>query len=160
MTTTRATELCLSFFLPPDTWGLLSATSLVEVLTLDPTQLVPIPDMGPAVVGVTNWRGEVLWLLDLGVHLGFPGLFDQAHPLSACLGLVIRHQGQTLGLLVERVGAMLNLDLAEIQSPLGSLSNPELTACLRGYWLHPEGATHLVLDMGALLESLRPAAPA
>lgn len=36
-----------------------------EVITLTPEQICPLPPVHPAILGVVNWRGQLLWTLAL-----------------------------------------------------------------------------------------------
>ena len=42
-------------------------TELVNILV---DRVVPMPHLPPAVMGVYNWRGEILWIVDLAMLLG------------------------------------------------------------------------------------------
>lgn len=144
----------LSFQLPPDAQALLPTDQLTEILSLAPSQIVPIPDIPLAVIGVCNWRGEVLWLVDLGLLLGFEPLYAQGAYHSDYRVIVIHSQGQIIGLVVNQVGQMVWCEPTQIQSPPVQVA-PELTLCLRGCWLRPAGELFLVLDGKALIESFR-----
>ncbi|HEY9625570.1 MAG TPA: chemotaxis protein CheW [Crinalium sp.] len=45
-------------------------SSTLEVLTLMPNQICAIPGVDPVLQGVVNWRGKLLWSLDLSDFLG------------------------------------------------------------------------------------------
>jgi len=63
--TTGAGQQFLRFHLVPDTTALLPVRQMSEVLTVPIAQVVPIPHTPAWVMGVYNWRGEILWLVDL-----------------------------------------------------------------------------------------------
>ncbi|GBF83604.1 chemotaxis signal transduction protein [Aphanothece sacrum FPU3] len=67
-------EQFLRFDLVPDTTLMLPVAQLTEVLTVPLGQIVPIPHMPPWVMGIYNWRGEILWMVDLGHLLGLNSL--------------------------------------------------------------------------------------
>lgn len=148
------TQQFLSFHLPPGAQALLPTEHLTEILSLTPSQIVPIPDTLPAVMGVCNWRGEVLWLVDLGSFLGFEPLHAQGSHHTHYSVIVIHHQGKIIGLTVNQVGQMVWCDPAQIQSPPTQIT-PQLTVCLQGCWLRPTGELFLVLNGMALIESFR-----
>ncbi|MEN9234177.1 MAG: chemotaxis protein CheW [Gloeomargarita sp. DG_1_5_bins_55] len=137
-TTTNQALLCLSFALTPTNPALLAAHECLEVLPIPTQQILAIPDMLPAVMGVTNWRGEVLWLLDLAAWLGF-GSIVELYPQQLTYNvLIVTHEKQPLGLVVAQVGQMFWCPLDELQSPPGTEMSPTLAQCLRGYWLTDE----------------------
>ncbi len=151
-TTTDQELLCLSFSLSPTTQALLPAHECLEVLPLPMSQVVGIPDMPPAVMGVANWRGEVLWLLDLASWLGFGSLLELAPNQINYNVLIIAQEKQRLGLVVTQVGQMFQCPLAQLQSPPGTEMTPTLAQCLRGYWVQEQ--IFLVLDGQGIVQSL------
>lgn len=151
----------LRFHLMPDITALLPVHQMTEVVTLAINDIVPIPQMPAWVMGVYNWRGEILWLVDLGHLIGLTPIYQQATSLSTYTAVVVHPTqqissrqragsqntgGKMLGLLVNRVEDMewCNPDL--IQSPPMSAVSPELVPFLRGYWLKSNGEILVVLD--------------
>jgi positive phototaxis protein PixI len=153
MSSTVQTEQFLSFRLTSTIQAMLPTQQLTEILNLSFNQIVPIPDMPPQMMGVCNWRGEVLWLVDLGYLLGSEPLFE--HRRTACKAIVVQYQGQMLGLVVNQVNQMIWCDLAQVQPLPKTQLTPELSACLQGYWLTPQHETLLVLDSDILVDFFR-----
>ena len=160
----RASEQFLRFHLFPNTTVLLPTQQLTEVLTIPSNQIVPIFQMPAWVVGVYNWRGEILWMIDLGHLVGLTPWHQQASHISGFTAIVLQAhsnqaistntKSQMLGLVVNRVEDMewYNPDL--IQSPLSSSVTPELVPFLRGYWLKPNGEMLVVLDSKAIVAAM------
>jgi positive phototaxis protein PixI len=144
----------LSFQLPPDTGAMLPTHQLVEITTLHLSQVVPIPDVSPALLGVCNWRGEVLWLADLGLLLGFEPLYTHSLQKGQVNTIIIQRNGRMLGLGVEQVNQMVWCDRAQIQPAHMTHLSALLTRCLQGYWTDPQNKGYLVLDGEAILNSL------
>lgn len=151
----------LRFHLMPDTTALLPVHQMTEVVTLVINDVVPIPQMPAWVMGVYNWRGEILWLVDLGHLIGLTPIYQQVTSRSTYTAVVVHATqqmpgkqragsqntgGKIIGLLVNRVEDMewCNPDL--IQSPPMSAVDPELVPFLRGYWLKSNGEILVVLD--------------
>ncbi len=144
----------LSFMIPGATQVMLSIAPLTETLKLTSNDIVGIPDMSPEVVGVCHLRGEVLWLIDLGYFLKQTPLYRQGHRQAHYNVVVVKHQGQTLGLVVQDIGEILWHSLEDIY-PIEAV--PELgkiTPCLEGCWLTPDGRTLWFLDCLALFNAL------
>ena len=147
----------LRFHLVPDTTALLPVEQMTEVLTMGISEIVPIPHMPGWVIGVYNWRGEILWMVDLGHLLGLTPLY-QANSRSTYTAVVINSVQQSLqqpssqtgrkmlGLVVNRVEDMESCNPNLIQSPLQSAVDSELVPFLRGYWLKSNGEILVVLD--------------
>lgn len=152
--TQAQTQQFFTFHLPGEQMAMLPTQQLIEVLNISLGQIVPIPDVTPSVMGVCNWRGEVVWVVDLGYMLGFEPLFQQGYIQANLNVILIRDRGQTLGLAVKQIGQMIWCDLAQIQTSPATHITAELARSLRGYWLSPKGEMMLVLDGDALFETM------
>ena len=167
--TAKTAQQFLLFYLVPDTRAILPVEQITEVLTMPISQVLPIPHMPAWVMGVYNWRGEILWMVDLGHLLGLTPLYQQANSRSTYTTIVIHSSPQvpgrqragspltgskTLGLLVNRVEDMewCNPDL--IQSPPQSSVSSELVKFLRGYWLKTNGDVLVVLDANSIIAGM------
>jgi positive phototaxis protein PixI len=156
----------LRFHLLPNTTALLPVHQMTEVLTIALSEIVPIPRLPAWVMGVYNWRGEILWIVDLGHLLGLAPLYQHSIRSSTYTAIVVHGAQQlrgkqqagsqitgskVLGVVVNRVEDMewLNPDL--IQSPPLSAVTPELVPFLRGYWLKTNGEILVVLDGSSIL---------
>lgn len=147
-------EQFLSFVLPPDQKVIVSTKQLIEILNISLGQIVPIPDVPPFVMGVCNWRGEVLWVADLGYILGFEPLYQQGFTQTTYKVILLRSQGQTLGLAVRNVQQMVWCNPEQIQASSDSYVTSELSSCIQGYYLSPDRELMLVLDGDALFQTI------
>jgi positive phototaxis protein PixI len=133
---------------------MLPTADLVEILTLPFAQITPIPDTANFVMGVCNWRGEVMWVLDLSFKLGFEPLYRQGYSQTSCSVILLQSQGMVIGLAVKKVGQMLWSDRNKILPSPPSMANSQLATYLQGYWLSATGETFLVLESNALVQDL------
>ncbi|MEA5508454.1 chemotaxis protein CheW [Crocosphaera sp. UHCC 0190] len=157
-------EQFLRFHLVPDTTLLLPVSQLTEVLSIPLGQIVPIPQMPPWVMGVYNWRGEILWMVDLGALLGLTphARQTQVTPIYRAIVLqsvadsstVAKVHRQLLGVVVSRVEDIEWCNPSEIQSPTGASVTANLAPFLRGYWLQPQGDMLMVLDGESILAAM------
>jgi positive phototaxis protein PixI len=160
----KALEQFLRFHLLPNTTALLPMQQLTEVLTIPNGKIVPIFHMPPWVMGVYNWRGEILWMVDLGHLLGLTPWYQQANSTSAYTAIVLQARSnqatstntksQILGLIVSRVEDIEWCNPDWIQSPPASSVTPELAPFLRGYWLKPNGDMLVVIDGPAIMAAM------
>jgi positive phototaxis protein PixI len=140
---------------------------LTEVLTIPKNQIVPIFHMPTWVMGVYNWRGEILWMVDLGHLVGLTPWYQQVSNTSAFTALVLQadsqqitstntksQKSQMLGVVVNRVEDIEWCNPSEIQSPPSSSVTPELVPFLRGYWLKSNGEMLMIIDGKALITSM------
>ncbi len=159
----------LRFNLGGETTALLPVNQMTEVLTIPVSLVVPIPHMPAWVIGVYNWRGEILWLVDLGHLIGLAPLYQQEITRSNYTAIVTHSAAQVtskqrggsqisgrkmLGLVVNGVEDMEWCDTNLIQSPPQSAVTPELVPFLRGYWMKPNGEMLIVLEGEAIISRM------
>ncbi|MEN9207222.1 MAG: chemotaxis protein CheW [Gloeomargarita sp. GMQP_bins_120] len=128
-------ELHLRFVLTSGEEFALPAMGVQEVVGISPDRISPVPNVPPVVLGVYNWRGQVIWVGDLSQFLGLPPLNPNRPELSV---IVIADGGVTCGLAVERVIGAEFLDVQLLRPPL-SAEGP-LQRLVRGEWVVGEGA--------------------
>ncbi|MBD1909413.1 purine-binding chemotaxis protein CheW [Leptolyngbya sp. FACHB-16] len=152
----RGTLQFLRFPVDDRTHAMLPVEQLTEVLTLASAQVVPIPDMPAWVLGVYNWRGEILWIVDMGQLLGVRSLHQHSTVLSSYMVLVAQPQrsgsSARLGLAVRTVDDLHWCDPSDIASPPPAVITPHLVPFLRGYTLGTDGEMLLALDITPLFE--------
>jgi positive phototaxis protein PixI len=154
----------LRFHLVPDTTAILPVNQITEVLTIAQQNIVPIPHMNNYVMGVYNWRGEILWMIDLGHLIGLTPWYEQQGSMANLTAIVL-HEGKgkgraktagtkTVGLVVKRVEDIEWLNPDFLESPPASAVTPELVPFLQGYWLKNDGTMLMSLGSYAILQSL------
>ena len=154
----------MRFHLVPDTTVLLPMEQLTEVLTISNGQIIPIFHMPAWVMGVYNWRGEILWMVDLGHLVGLTPWHQQANTTSVFRAIVLQANSSQatpnnarthlLGIVVNRVEDIEWCNPDSIQSPPSSTVTPELAPFLRGYWLKPNGEMLVVMDGQAIIGAM------
>ncbi|MFC5359278.1 chemotaxis protein CheW [Azospirillum himalayense] len=132
--------------------------SVLEILR--PPALVPIPLGPPSLEGLARRRGAVLPVIGLRRVLGLAGAgageggTDDGETKAARL-LILRHNGQPVGLLVDRVSGLSAVDEDRIADS-GAAPDPSIDAdLLAGAILAGDGAAGdgaLILDPGPLIE--------
>ena len=153
----------LRFYLHPDTKLMLPMRQITEVLKIKFGQIVPIPQMPDWVMGVYNWRGDVLWMLDLGHLIGLNSWYQQELDLSNQTAIVLspdrepssvnKRNNLHLGLVVSRVEDIEACNPQTIQMATGFVST-QLQPFLQGYWVKPQGDMILVLDGQAIIAAM------
>lgn len=153
----------LRFQLHPDTKVMLPIRQITEVLKIQFCQIVPIPQMPAWVMGVYNWRGDILWMLDLGHLIGLNSWYQYKQNPSNHTAIVLsphrEHEANNakhihLGLVVAQVEDLATCDENAIQSALGSNVSAQLDSFLQGYWLKPDGEMVLALNGQAIAAAM------
>ena len=157
-----ASEQFLRFRLPEDTVVILPVAQLTEVLSIPLGRIVPIPHLSAWAMGVYNWRGEILWMVDLGHLVGLTPWYQRSVSYSNHKAIVLhgrsssraRAKNQMLGLVVSQVEGIEWCNPDEIQSPPASAITPELAPFLRGYWVKGNGEILVALEGEAILAAM------
>lgn len=149
-------ELHLRFFVPSGNEFALPAMGIREVVSPAPDRITPIPNASPLLLGTLNWRGQVIWVADLGQFLGDTIVLNTDRPELPVI--VVEDSDSMIGLAVDRILGMAWLDIDEIQMPTNIPDG--MAPFLRGEWIADEGLNQFLrlLDQVAILRSARWAA--
>jgi positive phototaxis protein PixI len=138
---------------------------VVELISIPIERVVPMPHLPPAVKGVYNWRGEILWIVDLSELLGSaatPQSYRNLQPTIVMSDRATEERGfaaaeqdrsqATIGFIVGEIAEIEYYDAARIQSPLPDWIDPDLAKWLRGWWESTSGEIFLILDVPAIFD--------
>ncbi|RMH17616.1 MAG: chemotaxis protein CheW [Acidobacteria bacterium] len=135
-------ETWVTFGLGDETYGL-PVAPVQEVLRV--TGITRVPHAPRPIRGVTQVRGRVIPVVDLGLRLGLePRTIDRASRI-----LVVASRGHRLGLLVDRVDQVVHLDLEQAQAPPEDVVTVESDYISAVY--HLEDQLILLLDVDRVL---------
>ncbi|MEO0406624.1 MAG: CheW domain-containing protein [Cyanobacteria bacterium P01_A01_bin.135] len=146
---------------PPDTrqrllrfplWGqdsgLLSLADIAEVLRVPLGNVLPVPGVPEVVLGICNWRGDMLWLVDFNALSGYPSILEQVGGSLPLTILVVRAQGKAVGLGVSQFQDIERHDLTHLQGAAPGLFPARLYPFIAGVLPGDQGA---VLNAAAIL---------
>jgi positive phototaxis protein PixI len=139
----------LRFSLGREDSALLPLEQITEIFRVNPAEILPIPEMPSQVLGICNWRGEMLWLIDLNHLVGSPPLFQQEPVLAPPVIMVVQVNGQSVGLVVPQVNDIELHDLQQLQPAAAGLFPPKLLPFVLGAL---RGGNGTVLDATAITE--------
>lgn len=161
----------LRFAFSPTEMALLPLQNIRQIVTVQAQNILPVPAMPEAVIGIYNFRGEMLWLVDLGSQFGihsqtttedfspshpsFPSTYSIPERSSQRQGgvmIVIQDQGKSLGLRVPKVIDIENHQLNQLKPPGSDLFPPGLLPFVQGYLVRSSSP---VLDVSALISDRR-----
>lgn len=109
---------------------LLPLEQITEILKVNAVEILPIPEMPGCVLGICNWRGEMLWLVDLNQLVGYLPLSMVA--TASLVVIVVQVKGQTVGLVVQQVNDIELHDLQQLQRAAPGLFPPKLLPYVQG----------------------------
>lgn len=137
----------LRFALGSHDRGLLPLEAIAEVINITVADILPVPEMPSCVLGIYNWRGKMLWLVDLNHLVDYPPLLQPDTALESVMAMVIQMNGQSIGLVVQSVKDIELHDATQLQKAPVGLFPPRLLSFVKGYLLNADG---LVLDTEAI----------
>ena len=146
----------LKFHVLTDITALLPVAELAAVLKIEVAKITTIPHLSPWIIGVYNWHGEVLWVVDMGHLLGGKPLYQQEILPTHYNTLLLEQpspaasEHRHLGLIVHQVEGIELLSRDTIQSP--SAVSEALVPFLQGYWLGTAAEMLLLLDGPAIFD--------
>jgi positive phototaxis protein PixI len=136
--------------------ALLPTQQLFEIVKASLTEITAISGLAPSVMGIYNWRGDVIWVIDLASLLGYKPLYAQQYEQEKlqdkCHIVFLRNQDNVIGLAVPRVGQIVKCDISTIQTSALTFANPAMMKACQGYWLSGAEETFLVLDGDAIAQ--------
>lgn len=107
----RSDSLQLATFYVADMCLALDISVIQEIIR--DVKMTRVPHALPQVRGVINLRGDVATVIDLRQVLGLPPLETTADTQT----LIVRSQGESIGLIVDRVGDICDVDESAIVPP-------------------------------------------
>lgn len=153
------TEQFLKFYLHPDTKLMLPIGQITEVLKIKFGSIVPLPQMPSWVMGVYNWRGDILWMVDLADLVGLQPWYRHSSPARHTAVVLSPHRERPdrrnvhLGLVVSRIEDLVTCEVGTVRSASDLRINARLGSFLKGYWLE-SGEAILILDGKAIATAM------
>ena len=127
--------------------ALLEAEIVTEVITISPKELLPVPQMPYCVLGIYSWRSEMLWVVDIENLMGYPpSLREDADENETILVMVVRVQGQSMGLVVSRIDTIIEQDLESFKSSSSEIFSEDLMPFLDGYFVDENNNIIMLID--------------
>ena len=143
----------LSFNLGATDTAVIQLEDIIEVIPISFTEICSVPQMHNCILGIYNWRGEMLWVIDLEQMLGYTAITQEAHLISKMMVIIVQAQGKSLGLLVRKLIDIHWLDTDFMKSPESELFKSEVIPVLRGYFINDSEEMIINLDANAIVTS-------
>ncbi|KAF3890899.1 purine-binding chemotaxis protein CheW [Tolypothrix bouteillei VB521301] len=143
----------LSFYLGLKDTAVISLEHIIEVFQISLMEICAVPQMPSCVLGTYNWRGEMLWVVDLEEMLGYAPLSDETNLFSKLMAIVLHSEGKSLGLLVRQLMDIELLDTTQVKYPESQLFSSEISQFLQGYFINDSEDMAISLDASAIVHS-------
>ena len=151
--TQKSEQKFISFQLGLKDIALLPLERVTELFQVSVADILPVPEVPSCVLGIYNWREEILWLVDLNALTGFPAINQQDTPLLTLMTIVVQTQDKSLGLVVQQVKDIELLDVNQLNPPEDRLFSPELLPFLQGYFIGSNNEILRTLDAEAIIQA-------
>jgi positive phototaxis protein PixI len=143
----------LSFNLGARDTAVISLQYITEVMQVSLAEICGVPEMPSCVLGIYNWRGEMLWLVDLEDMLGYAPLAQGANSISRMMAIVLQNEGKYLGLLVRQLMDIEWMDVNQIKPPNLEIFSRDIASILQGYFINDADDMIITLDAPAIVQS-------
>ncbi len=143
----------LSFHLGTKDTAVMSLQHITEVLQVPLTEICGVPQMPSCVLGIYNWRGEMLWLVDLEDMLGYTPLSHSTNSLTRMMAIVIQKDGKYLGLLVRQILDIEWLDVKRIKNVDNQLFSSQIIPFIQGYFINDKEEMITYIDAQSVIRA-------
>ncbi len=131
---------------------LLPLRELQAVINVNLQNVLPIPEVKQFCVGVSHWRGQAIWILDLANLIGANHWSIGAKIKDMGMAMLVQVEDETIGFLVETVSTISTLDPNKKLPLLESMVPEEWDAFFSGYFLDSENNSLMLLDLKAIFK--------
>ncbi len=112
---------------------LLPLEQITEIIRVNVPDILLVPEMPSCILGIGNWRSEMLWLVDLNQLFGYPPLSEQGQVSVSPVAIVVEVNNQSVGLVVSEVNDIELQELEQLQPATPGLFRQSLLPFLLGY---------------------------
>lgn len=143
----------LSFHLTPKLQAIISVDELIGLTTIETTSIAPIPDTPQAVMGIHNYRGNPVWVVDLPYLLGLTPLY-LANTRQICSLIFLQAQKKTIGFAVHQLGQMITFPKEQLQQDYKNPGAQRLNWCINGIYTN-NNITMLAIQGSKIFDLLK-----
>ncbi|MEM6255292.1 MAG: chemotaxis protein CheW [Cyanobacteria bacterium P01_D01_bin.156] len=143
----------LSFRLNPQLQAVISVDELLGLATIETVAVAPIPETPQAVMGIYNYRGHPVWIVDLPSLLGLTPLY-LSNTRQVCSIIFLRTQHQTIGFAVHQLGQMMSFTQDQFQQDYTNPGAQRLNWCIKGTYTS-NSTTMLAMQGSKMVDLLK-----
>ena len=147
-------ERFLEFPLNSKVNSLLSLSNLQGTIKVTVREILPVPNVAEYWLGIINWRGEAIWILDLAGFLGDTHWCRQQSISPQGMAILVQVKNQAIGLLVRQVNTIESYRREELLPMIESMIPQQQQQFFQGYFLNSEGEPLMLLNIPQLVEAL------
>ncbi len=145
-------ERFLRFSLNSQIDCLLFLGELKGVININLSKILPVPKVEEYWLGIINWRGEAVWILDLAKLLGAKKWYEGEKPPLSAVAILTSKGDRHFGMLVKQTNTIESYNLDRLLPMSSSRIDPEISPFLRGYFLDDRKQPLMTIDIESILE--------
>jgi positive phototaxis protein PixI len=127
--------------------------NVTEVMQVALNEICGVPQMPNCVLGIYNWRGTMLWLVDLELMLGYEPRSQDFYGASKMMTIVVQNQGKNLGILVNKLMDIEGIEADKVKPPSPELFSSKVSPFLRGYFINDAEEMIMNLDVASVVQA-------
>jgi positive phototaxis protein PixI len=131
---------------------LIAVNPIIEIIPLKIREILPVPQMPSYVLGIYNWRGDMLWLADLGHLVGFPPLFQSRASRSVAMAIVVQSEEKSMGMVVSQVIDIEQYSWSQMRPTDPQLFSDRLLPFLQGFFITESNDILVALEVRSLFQ--------
>ena len=145
----------LQFSLKENISGLVPLKDLYGTIKVSLKDILPVPQVAEHWLGITNYQGEAIWILDfLQLLDGHNWLRREPFALSGMI-MLVKIEERIIGLLVEQIQG-IEIYYEEDCLPIAEVdSNIQMMSFFKGYFLNNRHESSFLLDINRLISWLK-----
>lgn len=132
--------------------ALLKAGLVVEVVSINTDDILPVPHMFYCILGTYSWRSEMLWIVDLENLLGYPPPLTQGNKRSELLVMVVEFQGQSIGFVVSKIDSLVEYNTEQFRPPSAEIFLKDIIPFLQGYSTDSNNQIIMLIDVQKIFD--------
>ncbi len=145
----------VKFVLSEEVNGVVLLEGLLGVIKVAIEDILPVPQVPEFFLGITNWQGEAIWIVDLANLVGGTHWCQREKVANTGIAMLVQVRDRTAGLLIEGVSAIEQYD-RQAKLPISTLMLPErLRSFLQGYFLDSQNKPLMWFDLNAAIAVLQ-----
>lgn len=131
--------------------SLILLEQITEIFRVNLDEILSVPETPSSILGAYNWRGDMLWLIDLEHLIGGASLFELIPLSKSPTAIVLQVDNYYFGLVVKSVNEIELHDLKQMLPARPGLFPAQLLPFVTGYLpngstvLNPQAVTHFFL---------------
>lgn len=148
-------ERFLQFSLQAGVNGLIPLADLQGTIEVAIQDILPVPQVVEFWLGIVNWQGEAIWIVDLAGLLGASHWCQKEPITTSGMVILMKVEHHTIGLLVEQVKSIETYD-RQLCLPVAEINSADkLRSLVKGYFLDEYGEPSMLLDINSLISILQ-----